>query len=93
MYLFSWIVDQIIYPFIKNYIHEPLDYLKFYLITVLTIFITTYLLSLIKKYFFKLLNYLKNIFKINKLIANKDNGWYNKKELTLNEYKKPKMLK
>ena len=74
MYLFSWIVDQIIYPFIKNYIHEPLDYLKFYLITVLTIFITTYLLSLIKKYFFKLLNYLKNIFKINKLIANKDNG-------------------
>ncbi len=49
MYLFSFIVDNIVY---KKFNETPISFLKYYIPIVLVIFITTYILSIIKKKIF-----------------------------------------
>lgn len=49
IYLFSWIVDNFIYPYVLEYITVPLDYLKYFIPTVIIIFLLSYILALVKK--------------------------------------------
>lgn len=73
MYLFSWIVDRVVYPYVLNYIHVPLDYLKYFPITVLIVFIISYILANIKKLLFwltqKITVQIVRIFKKDKMIS------------------------
>lgn len=57
MYLFSYIVDKVVYITLDNYIKSPVEYLKYYILIIPTIFLLSYILSFIKKIIF---NYKKN---------------------------------
>lgn len=49
MYLFSYIVDKVVYRTLDNYLKSPVEYLKYYILIIPTIFLLSYILSFIKK--------------------------------------------
>ncbi|MBP3461510.1 MAG: acyltransferase family protein [Bacilli bacterium] len=53
IYLFSYIVDLIIYKNLDNYLKTPIEYLKFMMPIVLIVFVISYLLAIIKYMIFK----------------------------------------
>lgn len=53
MYLFSYIVDKIVYGKLDNYFKTPIEYLKLYPLVIIIIFSCSYLLSYIKDFIFK----------------------------------------
>lgn len=52
IYLFSYIVDKTIYPILDNYLKNPTEYLVFYPLIIILIFMLSYILSFIKKIIF-----------------------------------------
>ena len=59
IYLFSYIVDKATYKFLDNYLKTPVEYVKYYILIISTIFILSYILSYIKKIIFDI---SKNIY-------------------------------
>lgn len=54
IYLFSYIVDKVVYKFLDNYLKTPVEYVKYYILIIIVLFILSYLLSYIKKIIFDL---------------------------------------
>jgi len=59
IYLFSYLVDRFTYQYLNNYLHTPIEYLKYIIPIILFVFIVSYLLSYIKNLLFTL---VKKIF-------------------------------
>ena len=52
MYLFSFIIDRIIYKHFNEFVHGSREYLKYYIVIVPLVFIFSYILSYLKKLLF-----------------------------------------
>ena len=60
IYLFSYIVDSIVYNKLGKKLNSPVEYLKYFIIIVPVVFITSFILSYIKDILFNIIGILNN---------------------------------
>lgn len=67
IYLFSYIVDNIVYSFTSKYLNSPKEYLKYYFPIVLVVFIMSFIFSYIKMIIFNITEILNT--KMRKILS------------------------